>query len=121
MFGIVRYSTNFAWLEVEKEFGQLYRRLFIYDYGIKLQAPSNGEHITIIGDRERDKIGSMWTYMSGKPMQFSVSSIPWSNGNAIWLDVCSCDIEDFRRTLGLDNPMEPPLHFCIGYLGANDG
>ena len=120
MFGIIRYSTNFCWLECEKDLGRMYRRLFLRSYGLKLEAPSNGEHITVVGYGEKDKISQAWKSMEGKTLEFNLCTQLWWNYNALWLEVRSFDIEDLRTMLGLSNPMNPPLHFCIGYIGANN-
>jgi len=111
--GIIRYSTNYCWLECEKDLGRLYRKLFLKDYGIKLQAPSNGEHISLITEydivpRPIERINE------GSPIHFSLLNEIYTNGNAFWLNVISEALIAHRELFGLGLP-DRDLHFCIGY------
>jgi hypothetical protein len=111
--GIVRYSTNYCWVEVDKELGRLYRKLFLRDYGIKLQAPSNGEHISVITEWDSVPRPICQIY-EGKIVYFSLLNQLYTNGNAVWLDIESPELLELRDLWGLGKP-DRNLHMCIGY------
>jgi len=113
MIGQINYSTNWSWLALELDLGRLYRRLFLRTFGIKLQRPSNGEHITLTSVYERQSI-SPWKLREYDFLSFTLGSVLWTNGNAFWLDVLSENIIEFRTSLGLGEPLIS-IHFCFGY------
>ena len=103
---------SFASLLVAYDVGRYYRRLFLGQFGLKLERPSRGEHITVISPEDHLDSDNIAVYNSSQ-FQFDVSlNLEW-NWSAIWLPVISSDVDLFRQSLGL-----PPktLHFCIGYV-----
>jgi len=52
-------------------------------------------------------------------VKFEVIHPLFWNGNALWLNIISEQIDEFRKSLGLGKP-GIDLHFCIGYLNANE-
>jgi hypothetical protein len=108
--GILKPYRQWSFLTVEHELGRLYRQLFLRTYGIKLERPSNSEHITVIAPQDNFDC----SVLTPIELKFSLLSSLWHNGNAVWLDVVSPDIIQFRRSLGLTLP-DVGLHFCIGY------
>lgn len=117
-FGTIRYLDNYwVWVDVDNSLSRYLRRLFLLGHGIKLQKPSNSDHITVVTSHEKEKINTAKLgYMAGDTVSFSISLDLWTNGNAYWYPVISKDIDNFRTALGLDNPRPIPIHFCIGYL-----
>ena len=112
MISQLSIRQNWASLLVPYETGRYYRRLFLGQFGLKLEQPSRGEHITVISPEDKVDSDSIARY-NGSQFKFDVSlNLEW-NGSAIWLPVTSDDVNAFRRSLGL-----PPktLHFCIGYV-----
>lgn len=101
------------------DLGRLYRTLFLKTFGIKLQRPSRGEHITII--REYSYVIPL-TYvnlMNRCMIQFDLTTEHiYTNGNAFWFDCMSNDIDDIYQSLCL-TPVSNP-HFCIGYLNESN-
>ena len=91
-------TTKEHYLIIDHEVGRYYRQLFLRQFGIKLQRPWRGEHITL---PIRPPEGSRYV--------FELDNKLWTNGNAIWLDVICPELE---------GPFEDsrPIHFCIGYL-----
>lgn len=58
--------------------------------------------------------------MWGQAIEFSVDYIPYTNGNAIWVDAASTDITNIRGELGL-NPDYIPHLFYEGKLVKKNG
>lgn len=118
MLGKVILHNHWGFLSVEHELGRYYRRLFFNTYGLKLQRPSNEEHITIISPWDNLLLSNFHCF-NGMLVKFEVVHPLYWNGNAIWLGVISEQLSDFRKSLGLSDP-EIDLHFCIGYLNRNE-
>ena len=111
---IATLSIRKSWVSllVPYDVGRYYRRLFLGQFGLKLEMPSRGEHITVISPEDKVDSDRIAVY-NGSQCKFDVSlNLEW-NGSAIWLPVISSDVGQFRQSLGL-----PPktLHFCIGYI-----
>jgi hypothetical protein len=119
MFGNILLHNRWGFLQVDYNLGKYYRRLFFNHYLIKLQRPSNEEHITIVSPWDNIVVSDLHE-QNGRQLKFEVdSSVIWWNGNAFWLDVISEQIDEFRKELGLCEP-GIGLHFCIGYLNQNE-
>lgn len=119
MFGRVLLYNRWGFLSVPYELGRYYRRLFLGQYGLKLQRPSNEEHITIISPWDNVDLSDRHGW-NDWILKFEVKNELFYNGNAVWLDVISEEILNFRnKEFDLGAP-EIGLHFCIGYLGENE-
>lgn len=118
MFGIVNLYNHWGFINVNHELGKYYRSLFYLEYCLKLQRPSNGEHISIIFPEDGILL-SDFHYLNGSRLEFELENILYWNGNALWVNVLSDDINKFRSYFNLKEPTIP-LHFCIGYLEQNE-
>lgn len=114
MNGKVKMYYRWAFLELDHEIGKYYRSLFKKSFGIKLQRPSNDEHITIISEYD-NLILENYKFLDDKVCLFELDNILYTNQNAFWLNVLSDDLVKLRNLVGLGNP-NFDLHFCIGYL-----
>lgn len=114
MQGKIRLYNHWGFLECDHTIGKYYRSLFLRTFGIKLERPSNDEHITIISPQDNLLLSDLHAY-NGLTLDFTTLSTVWTNGQAYWLDVVSDDIEKFRLNLGLSRHTYLGLHFCIGY------
>ncbi len=113
--GIVEMNDGWLRLSVDSDFRKLFARLFEKNYGLpkKLQAPSNGAHITIADPWELK--GQKHEKYLGAEVEFEVIMKPYTNGNAVWLDVVSERIIEIRNELLLSNSRFIP-HLCLGYF-----
>ena len=100
--------------EVEHSVGRFYRWIILKEFGIKLQRPSNNEHVTIIDAHLTDK------KFENRPISLRFLPSYYTNGNAIWLTVESKSIDYLRKyykDFGRIKEFTP--HFCIGYKENN--
>lgn len=113
--GVVNLYTNWGFVMLPHEIGRYYRFLFLKTFGLKLQRPSNGEHITIISPFDEINL-KPFSWFTGRVISGKIitQEIYW-NGNAIWLNVESGDIDNLRQEIGLGRP-QIDLHYCLGYL-----
>ena len=116
MIGTIKVGYNWTVAEIDHELGRYLRRLFLRTFGIKLQRPSNKEHITIISEYEKlyDKL-PLEKYHK-KQVNFKLVLQAYTNGNAFWCPVLSMEIGEIRESTGLCYEPEYGFHFCIGYL-----
>lgn len=115
MYGIIKLYNHWGFLECEHSIGRYYRSLFKLTFGIKLERPSNEEHITIVSPDDGLLLSNMHGF-NGQKLEFELLPTLWHNESAVWLDVISTDIAIFRRRLGLLSSTDLGLHFCIGYI-----
>ena len=117
--GTLKLHNNWGFLVLPHDLGRMYRWLFLRDFGTKLQRPSNQEHVTLVSPWDKRPITD-FQYLNGQEMKVEIKNeVIWTNGNAIWLDVVSEDIDSFRASIGLGKP-SIELHYCIGYRGHNE-
>lgn len=111
MIGTLNNSRRNFWIDVDLETGRYYRYLFKREFGIKLQKPSNGDHITIACGLSNVDI-SYISLLKYKIVEFDILPTVYTNTNAFWFDV-RCDYaESFREIYNIE---EVPLHYCFGY------
>lgn len=114
MQGILRVRPTWLTIELDHEIGRYYRNLFLLTYGFKLQRPSNGEHITVISEKDNIQVDNEF---EGIPIKFRLGTTLTTNGNAICLRVFSFEAVCIRCDYGL---LYRDLHFCIGYEKNNE-
>lgn len=114
MIGRLKVYNHWAFLEVEHDVGRYYRRLFLRQFGLKLERPSNEEHVTVISPEDTLDFEELRLY-NGQELTFEVTTDLWWNGSAVWLPVVSNDILILRSRFGLREQFMPQ-HFCIGYI-----
>jgi len=114
VIGVTDLYNRWGFVDLDKDLGRFCRLLFKMTYGIKLQAPSNGEHITIF-DPE-DKANLKYCMFKGIKVSANLDLTKiYTNGNAIWFDVVSADIDMIRKHYCLGEK-HLGLHYCFGYL-----
>lgn len=118
MTGTIKTSTHNVWIEVDRETGKYYRWLYQKYSGIKLQRPSNGDHITVTMNLPISEMPAIKN-LDGWAVEFNTILSPKTNGNAIWYPVSCCYAEAFRELYSMYCKDLTPLHYCIGYLGEN--
>ena len=111
----IKMFNRWGFAYLDHEIGRFYRKLFLLTYGIKLQRPSNSEHITIYnpadGNRASDiKIDKLTFVIKNKLELFN---------EAVVLRCESVELNAIRLAYGLDL-IKPELHFCIGYLNESN-
>lgn len=117
--GTIDFGKDWGVLKCSHELGRYLRYLYQQFSGIKLQRPSNGEHITIVSPHENFDLTN-WKWLNDTPIRFFIDLSPQTNGNAIWYPVQSHRINEIRLTMGLSEYKKIPLHFCIGYKHENE-
>jgi len=118
-----KYS-NKAWAIVNCEIGivDYYQWWLKKLYGIKLQTPKHGAHITCIREEEiADEVyDDLWTKNQNKTILFKYANKIETNGEHFWLPVISEELLDIREEMGLVRKGEFGLHLTIGRLTPND-
>lgn len=112
--GRISLFRRWGFLKIDHSVGQYYRSLFKLEFGLRLQRPSNDEHITVISPHDEVDLTEHSGYNNLEMKVLRSSGLYW-NGNAVWFEVESSDIDKFRKRLGLDKQFIAP-HFCIGYF-----
>ena len=112
--GVLIRKADWQILELEVDIGRYFRRLFLKGHGIKLEAPSWREHITVISSWD----APLEQDFTGETIEFSIELQLWTNGNAFWYPVVSQRLNEIRFQQGLGEPLIP-FHFCFGYRSAN--
>ena len=115
MEATIRYRGSWVIGDVDHDVGRYLRRLFLLTYGIKLERPSNSEHITIASSYE-EKNTILWGVHEGEVVTCIPDMTLWTNGTALWIPIKSDRMEEIREELGLLRVGEIPLHFCVGYI-----
>jgi len=116
-FSLEGVENNTGWLILQCELDLiLYYCWFIQRrFGIKLQRPLHGSHITVVRG-EVIKSLEKWNAYQGSIIQFHYSNIIGTNGKHWWLEVYSPCLISIRQELGLDPQPEYDLHLTIGVL-----
>lgn len=100
-------------IKVECDITQFYSWWLEKRYGIKLQRPAWGAHISVI----RNEMSEVWDVfknkLDGGLLNFEYDPIPKSNGQHWWLKVFSDDIYKIRNDMGYGE-MEFSPHLTIG-------
>lgn len=85
-------------------------------YGIVLNRPLRGSHISFISDIvDNDLFKQASNFFNGKEVEFSYNPDVRSNFVHWWLNVVSEDAENIRATIGLDKKPYFGFHLSIGY------
>ncbi len=121
--GVLKYfpleglENNTGWLILQCDLDlSLYYCWFIQRrFGIKLQRPLHGSHITVVRG-EVIKSFDKWNAYQGNIIQFHYSNIIGTNGKHWWLDVYSPCLISIRQELGLEPQPKYDLHLTIGVL-----
>lgn len=116
MIGKLKVGNNWTVLEVDHEIGRYYRKLFLGTFGVKLERPSNSEHISIISPFDYVDCQSLLFVYNQCLFAFELDTTIYTNGNAFWLNVLSERLDYLRRLVS--GVYEQDLHFCIGYLNG---
>lgn len=111
-----------AMLLLEDDTDKYYRWLIERRFGLKLNQPLRGSHITFINDRiedNYDKIVEVAKFFNGKTASFEYDpSELRTNNTHWWLKVYSDDLLNFRELCGFTRNPYFGLHLTIGL--AND-
>lgn len=115
MYGKLKVGFSWSVIEVDYGLGKYLRSLFYIstDRLIKLQQPSNQEHITLISPYDSYNKTLLRDY-NGLNVEFEIVTDLYTNGNAYWVPVFSKQADKIREAVGLGKP-GIPLHFCVGY------
>lgn len=113
--GKVRYGGSWAWVEIPNDVGAYYRAVAKWVWGVRLSAPINGAHITLVaGKYEKPLIPENWGKHEGKPITFSYSGMV-SVAPYWWLKIVEdSQLRALRKELGLPEELKYPFHGTIG-------
>ena len=118
-----KYS-NKAWAILNSEIGivEYYQYWMLKFYGVKLQKPKHGAHITCIREEQiADEVyDTKWTKYQDKAIIFEYSNKIETNGEHFWLPIICEELYDIREEMGLVRKSEFGLHLTIGRLTEND-
>lgn len=106
-----------AIVKFNDDFCDYYRWFLNKEFGLYLNKPLRGSHITIVNDRIMD-IGEGYDLMDIDDKEVTVYYDPTnirSNGEHWWINAESKDIEDIRGAIGLSKTPYFGLHLTIGY------
>jgi hypothetical protein len=101
---------------IEGDVDNYYRWFLQKRYGLKLQRPAWGSHISFIRGEEVSK--EIWdtfkSKLSGTEIEFEYESEPKSNGIHWWLTVHCDRLKDIREEMGLPRSGKWGLHLTLG-------
>lgn len=113
-----RYGYN-SILSITDDYIKPYNEI----YGLKLQKPAWGSHISVIrgeikeGLTTDDEINEWWDYYknkyNGKNYEFVYDLTPKTNGKHWWLKIYSDELTDLRKEMGLFKS-DIGLHITLG-------
>lgn len=106
-----------AIVQFKDDFCDYYRWFLNKEFGLYLNRPLRGSHITVVNDRISD-IGEGFDIMDIDGKEVTVYYDPTnirSNSEHWWINAESKDIEDIRGTIGLPPTPYYGLHLTIGY------
>lgn len=106
-------KQGWFYIELDKDFANYYK--WFYSRSFKTwYPPMNGCHITFIAGEKDDRIvqyNEIIPYLN-KDINFQYENEIYTNGRAFWIPCASIEIDNIRKTLGL-NP-KPWLHITLG-------
>ena len=106
-----------AIIQFQDDFCDYYRWFLKKEFGLYLNKPLRGSHITVVNDRISDiKQGSDLMDIDGIEVDiyYDPTNIR-SNGEHWWINAESEDIKNVRKILGLPKDPYYGLHLTIGY------
>lgn len=85
-------------------------------YGIKIQRPAFGNHISLVRGEEttEDKWEMFKNKYDGKPVKFYHDSELRTNGKHWWIRIISEESKDMREEMGYSRDPQFPFHLTIG-------
>ena len=113
--GKIRYGESWAWVECPKDVGDYYRAVAKWIWGVKLNAPRNGLHITLVaGKYEKPLVPDIWGKREGELITFAYSGMV-SVAPYWWLKIVEdSQLRAFRRELGLPEELKYAMHATVG-------
>lgn len=105
-----------AIVQFNDDFCNYYRWFLKKEFGLTLNQPLRGSHITVVNDRTSDmKDGADIMDINGKEITVYYDPLNIrSNNEHWWINAESKDIEDIRESLGLCRTPYFGLHLTIG-------
>jgi hypothetical protein len=108
-------SRWWAIIECDPGIGDYYRWLLRRKNWIKLMRPAWGTHISVVrGECPKNQEG--WSSARGTKFSFKYQGIILSNESHFWIQVTSPQCLEFRRSIGLPEEPELPLHITLGMI-----
>ncbi len=91
-------------------------------FGLKLNGPVRGSHVTFISDKFEDRTAfdEAAALFEGKDIKFFVDPEPRSNGEHWWLRAYSPEAESIREVAGLSREPYFTFHLTIGYANERN-
>ncbi len=113
--GKIRYGNSWAWVECPKDVGAYYIAVAKMVWGIKLNPPLNGPHITLVaGKYEVPTHPELWGTLEGQEVEFEYSGLVHV-ADYWWLKIAEdSELRKFRTDLGLSPELKYPFHLTIG-------
>lgn len=113
--GKIRYSNSWAWVECPKDVGDYYRAIAKQVWGITLNPPINGPHITLVAGKYEVPIHpELWRTREGDEVEFEYSGLVHVE-DYWWLKIIEdSELRKFRTELGLSPELKYPFHLTIG-------
>lgn len=119
--GILKYyplegeENNQGWLilQCDRDISLYYCWFIQKKFGIKLQQPRLGSHITIVRGEVLSHL-ERWNAYQGHTIEFHYSNEVKSNSKHWWLDVHSHCLMSIRQELGLNPQPQYNFHLTIG-------
>jgi len=103
-------------IQLSDDTSDYYRWFVEKRYGLKLQRPAWGSHISVIRGEEttQEKWNSYKKEYDGKPVKFTHQSELRSNGKHWWIRIISEEAKDLRENMGYPRDGLWGLHLTIG-------
>lgn len=115
-FGQIRlHRDNWLVAHIVDDLGDYYYDIYeraIRSYGLDIQKPSWGSHISIVRGEEIPNL-DYWDTLHEKDIAFKFNPFFRTNGKHVWLDIHCPSMFDIRRGLGLRARPEYSFHMTI--------
>jgi hypothetical protein len=110
------FKPWWAIVTVDGDIDKYYRWFLQNHYGLVLQRPAWGPHISLIRGEEVNR--ELWEEFKAKynnqPIEFHYEAGPRTNGGHWWLRVICDQLKDLRVDLGLPRDGKWGLHLTLG-------
>jgi hypothetical protein len=110
------FAPWWAMIELDCDMCGYYQWFLKKRFGVKLQKPLWGPHVSFVRGEEcdKDKWGYIKALWNNIPVGFSYNPNVRTNGNHWWMNVQCEQIEQLRIELGLPRDSHFNLHLTIG-------
>lgn len=113
--GRIIYENRWCFVDCPKDIALYYQFVLNREFGIKINLPRNGPHITVIAGKYED-VSHLPNWRNDECLKIEIKySILRNNGEYWWLKIENQnDLSKIRRQYDLSDTPKWPFHLTIG-------